>query len=107
MGMVSFKFHFQEIDWVIYFPSMGNEGRPYSKYGVAYRDRRSGITQPGVRINLEDVMKNPEIQEKYPHTVGYFLYASGKGRDWTPKYLGIRKISNVNEFYRFLADLHI
>jgi len=105
--MASFKFHFQEIDWVIYFPSIGNEGRPYSKYGVAYRDRRSGITQPGVRINLEDVMKNPEIQEKYPHTVGYFLHASGKGRNWVPKYLETRKISNLNEFYKFLADLHI
>ncbi len=105
--MVSHKFHFREIDWVIYFPSTGNEGRPYPKYGVAYRDRSRGVTQPGVRINLEDVMKKPEIQENYPHTVGYFLYSSGRGENWTPKYLKIRKVANIDEFFNFLRELKI
>lgn len=105
--MVSFKFHFQEIDWVIYFPSVGNEGRAYPKYGVAYRDRKSGLTQPGTRINLEDVVKKPEIQENFPHTVGYFLHSYGKGKNWRPNYLEVRKIANLDEFYKFLQDLRI
>jgi len=105
--MPSFKFHFKEIDWVIYFPTIGNEGRPYQKYGVAYRDRRRGITQPGVRINMEDVMEKPEIQENYPHTVGYFLHSSGKGKGWAPEYLETRKVANLNEFFDFLRDFHI
>ncbi|MEM2970101.1 MAG: hypothetical protein QXR63_04115 [Candidatus Bathyarchaeia archaeon] len=105
--MVSSKFHFQEIDWVIYFPRVGNEGRDYPKYGVAYRDRKIGLTQPGIRINLEEVVKKPEIQENFPHTVGYFLHSSGKGKNWLPNYLEVRKIANLNEFYKFLKDLHI
>ena len=105
--MSSSKFHFQEIDWVIYFPSIGNEGRPYPKYGVAYRDREKGVTQPGVRINLEDVMKKPEIRENYPHTVGYFLHSSGRGENWTPKYLEIREVADLNEFFNFLSELNV
>ena len=105
--MVSAKFHFQEINWVIYFPSIGNEGRNYSKYGVAYRDRRRGVSQPGVRINLEDVIRKREIQENYPYTVGYYLDSSGKGRNWLPNYLETRTVANVEEFFRFLQDLGI
>lgn len=105
--MPSSKFHFQEIDWVIYFPSTGNEGRSYMKYGVAYRDRRRGITQPGVRINLEDVIKKPKIQENYPHTVGYFLHSSGRGENWTPIYLETRKVADLNEFFGFLSKLNV
>jgi len=105
--MKSTKFHFQEIDWVIYFPSTGNEGRAYPKYGVAYRDRTGGITQPGVRINLEDVVNRREIQENYPHTVGYYLYSSGKGQNWTPRYLETRTIANLKEFFGFLCNLEI
>ena len=88
--MKSAKFHFQEVDWIIYFPSIGNEGRSYLKYGVAYRDRIRGVTQPGVRINLGDVVGKREIQENYPHTVGYYLDSSGKGQSWTPKYLTVK-----------------
>jgi hypothetical protein len=40
--MPSFKFHFQEIDWVIYFPSHGNEGRKFAKYGVTFLDIKKG-----------------------------------------------------------------
>jgi len=105
--MKSSKFHFQEINWVIYFPSVGNEGRDYMKYGVAYRDRKRGVSQPGVRINLEDAVSKPEIQENYPHMVGYYLESSGKGQDWTPQYLEIRTVANIEEFFEFLDDLGI
>jgi len=105
--MPSSKFHFQEIDWIIYFPEFGNEGRLYVKYGVAFRDRRRSKTQPGIRINLEDVLEKSEIKNNYPHTVGYYLYSSGKSRNWTPTYLEILKISNVDEFFHFLKKLNI
>jgi len=105
--MVSAKFHFQEINWVIYFPSFGNEGRDYSRYGVAYRDRRRGVSQPGVRINLEDVIRKREIQENYPHTVGYYLNSSGRETNWTPQYLETRTVANLEEFFGFLRDLRI
>lgn len=105
--MPSSKFHFQEIDWVIYFPQVGNEGRPYFKYGVAFRDRKRNEPQPGVRINLEDVLEEPEIKEKYPHTIGYYLYSSGRGKNWTPNYLETLKISDVDEFFQFLKKLNI
>ena len=105
--MKSSKFHFQEIDWVIYFPSIGNEGRPYLKYGVAYRDRVRRVTQPGVRINLEDVVSRREIKENFPHTVGRYLDSSGKGQNWTPEYLETRTVANLEEFFAFLRDLNI
>ena len=105
--MTSAKFHFKEIDWVIYFPSTGNERRRYQKYGVAYRDRVRGAAQLGVRINLEEVVSAPEIRENYPHTVGYYLDASGKGQDWTPEYLETRIIATLEEFFRFLRDLKV
>ena len=105
--MTSAKFHFKEINWVIYFPSTGNEGRRYQKYGVAYRDRVRGVTQSGVRINLEEVVSMPEIRENYPHTVGYYLDSSGKGQNWVPEYLGTKIIANLEEFFSFLRDLKV
>jgi len=103
--MPSFKFHFQEIDWVIYLPSHGNEGRFYEKYGVAYRDRRRGRSQPGRKVNLKDVLSKSEIGKKYPHTVGFFLASSGKGSNWKPDYLRIKVIRKITEFYDFLREL--
>lgn len=105
--MTSSKFHFQEIDWVIYFPEYGNEGRKYTGYGVAFRNRRQGTTQPGVRINLENILEKENIKQEYPHTVSYFLSSSGKGALWIPKYLETRKLSNEADFFNFLNDLHI
>ena len=105
--MASSKFHFKEIDWIIYFPSSGNEGRSYLKYGVAYRDRARGISQPGVRINLEDVMMISEIQNNYPHKVGYFFNSTGRGENYTPQYLETRSVTCLEDFLQFLKDLNI
>jgi hypothetical protein len=103
----SSKFHLQEIDWVIYFPSRGNEGRPYPRYGVAYRDRKRGLGQRGVRVNLGEILSKSEVQAKYPHTVGYFLESSGRGTNWVPQYLVIRKVHNPNEFFLLLGELSL
>jgi len=77
------------------------------KYGVAYRDRKRGVSQPGMRIDLEDVVSKSEIQENYPHTVGYYLDSSGKGKNWVPEYLETRTIANLEEFIRFLRKLRV
>jgi hypothetical protein len=56
---------------------------------------------------LEDVLRKPEIQENYSHTVGYFLRSSGRGNKWTPEYLETRRITGSTEFFNFLKDLDI
>ena len=99
------RFHFIEIDWLLYFPINGNEGRKYPMYGVAYRDRKKGVSQKGPRIYLEEVLNETEIREKYPHTVGYYVDSSGKGPTFKPKYEEKRIVKNVEEFYTFLSDL--
>ncbi len=103
--MPSFKFHLQEIDWVIYLPSHGNEGRAHTKYGVAYHDRKKGVSQPGRRIALEEVMSKTEIKERYPHTIGFFLNSRGKGKSWKPDYLRKKTIKNKKGFYSYLKEL--
>lgn len=104
-GMPSFKFHFKEIDWVIYLPSHGNEKRKFEKYGVAYLNRKKGHSQPGRKIDLKEAIEKPEIREGYPHTVGFFLKSSGKGDNWKPDYLRTRTIKKLRDFYGFLKEL--
>jgi len=100
------KFHFQEIDWVIYFPRRGNK-REYRNYNVTFRDRKRGIPQPGKRIKLGEVLDKPEIDRCYPHTVGFYKVSSGKGAKFKPQYLELRKIQAVEELWFFLNALDI
>lgn len=102
--MPSFKFHFKEIDWVIYVPSHGNEKRSYDKFGVAFRDRRRGVSQPGRKTSLKEVLNKKDVSKKYPHTVGFFLSSSGKGSKWKPDYLRTKKIKKKKEFYDYLKE---
>jgi hypothetical protein len=106
-GTKSSKFHFREVDCVIYFPSNGNENRDYVRYGVAYVDRRKKESQPGRRIYLNEVLNEPSIKNNFPHTVGYYLESFGTGPNYTPRYIETRTIKNPEEFFRFLSDLGI
>jgi hypothetical protein len=99
------KFHFIEIDWIIYFPSIGNKGRNIVKYGVAYRDRINKKTQPGRKINLSDVLKQDTIKNRYPHTVGLFYDKSGKGINWKPRYIENRIIRSENELLDWIKTI--
>ena len=105
--MPSFKFHFQEIDWVIYFPSHGNEGRKFAKYGVTFLDRKKGRSQNGRIVNLKDALSRPEIKKGYPHTIGFYLASSGKGPNWKPDYLRTKKVRSMSQFYNFLKELSL
>ena len=103
--MPSFKFHFKEIDWVIYMPSHGNERRKPKKYGVTYLDRKKQKTQKGRMIELGDVLSSAAITKKYPHSVGFYLTSKGRGKTWKPDYLRIKKIKNKRGFLEFLEEL--
>ena len=105
--MPSFKFHFQEIDWVIYIPSHGNEGRKHTEYSVTYLDRKKGQTQKGRVVKLKEILSIPEIKKKYPHNVGFYLASSGKGKSWKPDYLRKKKVTGARSFYNFLKKLSL
>ncbi len=103
--MPSFKFHFLEIDWIIYLPSHGNEKRKLKKYGITYLDRKKGKTQSGRIIELEKALLRTNISQKYPHTVGFYLTSKGRGKNWKPDYLRTKKIRSKSGFYAFLREL--
>ncbi len=104
LDMPPSRIHFVNIDWVIYFPGSGNEGRPYTWYGVSYRDGKRGLSPGGRRINLGDLMALPKIRENYPHSVAHFTDSSGKGDHWVPEYLERREVRSKEEFYSFLRE---
>jgi len=106
-GTKSSKFHFQEIDWIIYFPSSGNEGRTYLRYGVKYHDRKNKSDQKSTAINLSEVLGKSEIHDNYPHKIGYYVKSSGKERSFTPNYQEVRVIRDIAEFFQFLNDMKI
>jgi len=99
------KLHFKEIDFVIYFPATGNENRDFKKYGVAYRDRVNGRTQSGFKINFEDVLTIPNIQNNYPHTVGHFIEKSGRGKTYRPDYIEVKSVSDENELLLWIKEI--
>jgi hypothetical protein len=100
------KFHFQEIDLVIYFPRHGNKGK-YRDYKVTFRNRKNGVTQPGKRIKLGEVLDKPEIEQGYPHIVGFYKVSFGRGANFKPQYLELRKIATVEDLWFFLNALDI
>ena len=94
-----------EMDWLVYFPRDGNKGK-YWHYTVMFIDRKKGADQPE-NVTLGEVLESREFEQRYPHTVGFFKEASGKGADFKPEYLEIRKIGTVEEFWLFLNALDI
>jgi hypothetical protein len=100
------NFHFIEIDLLVYFPRYGNKGK-YLNYSVMLIDRKKGTPQPEKLVKLEEFLENPEFEQRYPHTVGYYKEYSGEGAEFKPEYLEIRRISTVEEFWLFLNAVDI
>ena len=100
------KFHFQEIDWIIYFPEHGNKGN-YRGYNVTFRDRKKGAPKQGKRIKVGKLLDKPEIDRGYPHTIGFYRVSSGQGAGFKPQYLELRRISSVEDFWFFLNTLDL
>jgi hypothetical protein len=100
------KFHFQEIDWIVCFPSHGNEGK-YCNYTVTFIDRKNSTPEGGEKIKLGELLDRPEIEKNYPHTVCFYKESSGNREKFRPEYLELRKIRTVEEFWMFLNALDI
>lgn len=96
-------FHFQEIEWTISFPPQGNKGK-YCNYNVTLK---RGPYQPETLVKLGDILENPDLEQHYPHTVGYYKTAHGEEENCKPIYLELRRIKTVEEFWLFLNSLDI
>ncbi|MCW4017939.1 MAG: hypothetical protein NWF00_04580 [Candidatus Bathyarchaeota archaeon] len=100
MDSQSKKFHFQEIDWVISFPVDGNKGK-YREYAVVLLESGGGASEVK-SLRLGEILDRAEIDNQYPHTVGYYKTCAGKDADFKPEYLELREIRTVEEFWAFL-----
>lgn len=101
------KFHFQEIDHIVYFPLESNSGK-YLNYKVLVADRKSSESpQHGKWVRLGDFLESPLVEQHYPHTVGYFKVASGEGAKFKPEYLELREIRCIEEFWLFLNAVNL
>jgi len=99
-------FHFQELDWLIYFPLEGNKGKNCD-YTV-FLENRKGKTNPTLnRVNLGALMERRELDEHYPHTVGFFKASVDDAASSELRYMEIRTIHDVNEFWLFLNALDL
>jgi len=100
------KFHFQEIDHVVYFPIGSNSGK-YLNYKVLVTDRKVAVPQDEKWVRLGDFLESPLVEQHYPHTVGYFKVSSGKGADFKPEYLELREIRSIEEVWLFLNAVNL
>jgi len=100
------KFHFMEVDLLVYFPNCGNKGK-YLNYDAIVVDRKKGMSQSEKLVKLGDLLEDREFERLYPHTVGFYKESSGEGAKFKPEYLEIRRINNVEEFWLFLNALDI
>jgi len=97
-------FHFQELDWLLYFPIEGNCGK-YSSYSVLFTDRKE--PNQNTKAILGALLERPELDEHYPHTVGFFKSSGYADIDSRLRYMEIRIIHNVDEFWFFLNALNL
>ena len=100
------KFHFMEMDLLVFFPKCGNKGK-YLGYTVMLVDRKKDASQPETNVTLKEILENPEFEKCYPHTVGYYKEAAEEGAEFKPEYLEIRKINAIEDFWLFLNSLDI
>ena len=100
------KFHFIEIDWIVYFPRSGNKGK-YLSYNVTLIDRTKEEKHVGKLVTIREIVENPEFEMRYPHTVGFYKEFAGEGSGFKPEYLEIRKIETVEDFWQFLNALDL
>ena len=99
-------FHFQELDWLIYFPHEGNKGK-YSGYTVLLKERKGKDPQHKDCVTLGYVLERPEFEEHYPHTVGFLKAQGDEPMETDLRYMEIRTVHNVDEFWLFLNALNL
>jgi hypothetical protein len=99
------KFYFQEMDWIISFPAIGNEGRKYLFYAVHFIDKRNKRNNP--HAVLADIVDSPMFENGYPHTTGFFRDPVDEVGNFEAHYLELRIIRCIEDFWKFLNDLNI
>jgi len=99
------KFYFQEIDKIISFPNRETHGK-YCSYEVQLKDKKTA-NQPGELIVLGEFLESPQVENNYPHTVGYYKQSTGEGPHFKPEYLQLRRICIIDEFWLFLNSLDL
>ena len=99
------KFRFQELEWIITFPDLGNKGKKYAHYSVVFSDRKE--KSAGKLVCLADVVENPEFQEVFPHTVGFFKCETDDSLFADSCCLEVRIVRSVEDFWKFLNDLDL
>ncbi len=99
-------FHFQELDWLIYFPNEGNKGK-YCGYTVLLKERKQKEAQHKDCVTLGYVLERREVEEHYPHTVGFFKAQGDEPTETALRYLEIRTIHNVDDLWLFLNALNL
>jgi hypothetical protein len=95
------NFHFQEVDWVICFAESGNSGK-YRDYNVFLLKSAKEDLEESERMSLGEILDMPEIENHYPHTVGYFKTETGQKPSLNHQYLELRGINTLEEFWSFL-----
>jgi len=101
-------FHFQELNWLIFFPCTGNDGRKYLYYSVEFLDQGKGKAR--AKVCLAEIVDSPEFEKSNPHTVGFFkgsVDVDEKKELGAASYLEIRIVRSVEEFWAFLNELNI
>lgn len=98
------NFHFQEMDWLISFPSTEKIGEKYLYYSVEFTNRKK--KQGKSQIRLTEIVDSPDF-ECFPHTVGYFKGEVEEKDDSEFAYLEIRIIRSLEDFWKFLNDLNL
>jgi hypothetical protein len=94
------KFHFQEIGKIIEFPTIGNQGK-YFQYQVNIKSKDTA-NKPGKTALLGEFLESTEVENNYPHTIGYYKESEGEGAKFNPEYLVLRKICTIEEFWVLL-----
>jgi hypothetical protein len=94
------KFHFQEINKILQFQPQGNQGK-YLGYQIQIKTPQT-LSKPAPNISLCQFLESTEVEQNYPHTVGYYKESIGEGGSFNPQYLELRKIATIEEFWSFL-----
>ena len=93
------------MNWLIFFPSTGNDRRKYLYYSVEFTDRSKGRAR--TNVCLAEILGSHEFEESYPHTVGFFKGSTNEKKELACSYLEIRIIRSIEDFWKFLNDLNI
>jgi hypothetical protein len=99
-------FHFLELDWLLYFPVEGNRGE-YFGYTILLNERKRKQKSQQNAVTLGSVLERVELDEHYPHTVGFSKAAPDDEANEELTYMEIRTIHNTHEFCLFLNALDL